>query len=325
VGRATLERLAGVVTEEEIPPDFLTYVAPDLALGAHDGLRHLGLQVAAAVLEVEAAQRRACLEIARVLDDSGIEHAFIKGVDFRYRLYPDPLRRASVDVDVMVPPEAAPGAVSALEAVGCSVPADRGPFLGGRTHTLDLRMGQVAVDLHVTMVQAERSRFESREVVARRERVAIGEGRLWVPCREDAVALALIHIGRHEGGAEYVGFKHGLDLLLACERWTDLDWEALAERAAAWRSRRLAGAGLWTWVPRLGSRVPDRARRALDPGLLQRFLATRTHRVLCERGTRARGARRASQLFRKLLYAEGWPERTWLLRELIRRGRERLS
>ncbi len=324
-GAGTLEWLATVADETDLPPDFLTYVAPALVFCADARIRRLGLQAHATAVQVESEQRRACLELSAALDRAGIPHVFVKGSDLRYRLYPDPSRRHSNDVDLLVRPESARGAVEAWVAAGGELRGDPSSFVGGRYHEIEGSLRGVSVDLHATLVQAGRSRYESRDVIGRRESISIEGGALPVPSREDSLALVLIHIGRHEGGSEYVGFKHGLDVLLACERWKDLDWERIGANAASWRCRRLAGAGLWTWLRAFGDRIPAAALRCLDPGFLQRRLATRTRGVLAQPGLRARGVRRLSQLGRKLAFAEGWPERLWLLRELLRRGRRRLG
>jgi len=318
-GDATFSLLRELGAERS-PEDWVVYLAGELAVCREPAFRAKGAQFAARLLLHERVQRETALRVSRGFDDRGIEHAFFKGTDLRYRVYPDPLRRQSVDVDVLLAPRRREAAVEAIRSIGAGLLEDPERFLRGRHHELSTRVGEVGVDLHTTLLQPGRSRLDTDEILARQVRVEVDGGSLPVPERGDAILLCLAHIGRHEGLAEYVGLKHGLDVLLACRAWDDLDWDELAARAERWRIRRLAGAGLWTWALPMRGFLPDSALHALDPGGLQRYLAVRTRGLPGGPKERQRGIGRARQLVRKLAFAEGWRERLWLLGELGRRA-----
>ena len=319
-GSSTLDALAAV-SEEDVPPDLLVYLGPALVFGGSGWPARAGLRISAAEIAHESALRASALGASRLLAGARIPHAFFKGADFRYRLYPEPHRRTSCDLDLLLPFDARSRAVEVLRESGASFREKPSAFLSGAYHELGLDLGGTALDLHTSLLQRGRTAFEAESVISGAESAKVEGGLLPVPSREDSLALALIHIGAHEGGAEFVDFRHGLDLALAFTRWRDLDWRRIAARARGWRCRRLAGAAIWTWRSALRDRIPQGLLDALDPGFLQRRAAVRTRKVLAFRKVAPSGRLRLSQLGRKFLFAEGLPERLWLLRELARRAR----
>jgi len=311
--------LLSSASPDEIPDDLWTYLAPALTVAGGAGLRGAAISRAGAAVLEEERQRDAALRITESLEARGLAHAFFKGTDLRYRAYPDPHRRDAQDLDLLCSPAGARDVLEALRDLGFLPAEDTRAFVEGRTHEATVRSAEAVVDLHVAPLQPGRSRFAADDVLARRTLADVPGGRLPVPDPVDALALCLIHIGVHEGGAEHVAFKHGLDVALAFRAWPALDPAALASRVAGWRCRRLAGAGLWTWRPVLRGLVPDEAYRRIDPGPLARFVATRARRANMRPRERATGLGRLAQLGRKLIYAEGLRERRWLLGELWRR------
>ncbi len=317
-GEATRARLADAPAGA-VPDDLWTYLAPGLTRADSPGLRARAVGRAGAAMLEERRQTAAAIRVGTALRDRDVAHVFFKGADLRHRLYDSPHQRDSQDLDLLCAPEGLPAALDALRAVGFRDEGDPRAVLEGRTHETALRAEDAVVDLHVGPVQPGRTRFDARDVLAGRVEIEVDGGSLAVPAPSDALGLCLVHVGVHEGGGEHVAFKHALDLALAFRRWPELDWPALAARLARWRCLRLAGAGLWTWEPALAALAPRAAFDAIDPGPIQRALARRARADGGRDRRPARGPRRLGQLVRKFLYAEGWPERTWLVRELFRR------
>ena len=315
---STVRRLA--TTESDgIPDDLIVYLAPALLTAGDPALARRARQCMARSMESESVQRQAGLAVSAVLTAAEVPHVFFKGSDLRYRLYDDPTQRVSADIDLLIDPARRWVAIAELSRIGTQSRSTVQPFLEGQTHAVDLTFQGVNLDLHVTAVQLFRDYEMQRSVLDHRLAIEV-DGRPWpVPDREHGVAICLVHIGRHEGAGEYIHFKHGLDVLLACRRWHDLDWARVGEIGRDWRLQRLAGAGLWSWEPAFGSSIPAEALATLDPGRLQRYLARRTRRLLATPRERARGSKRLSQLLRKWAFAETWEERRALLGELRRR------
>jgi hypothetical protein len=306
-----------------VPDDLLLFLGPSLIGDPDPALRSAGLQLTSSEMIQERAQREAILEVSGRWSSIGLAHVFVKGADFRHRLYQDPHRRRSNDIDVLCAPIDRRRAVDELTDMGFDLVESSDAFLDGRSHEVATRRGDVSVDLHVSMLQPDRARVDVPAILGAAESVTLDGGTIPVAERHHALALALIHIGRHEAGTEYVGIKHGLDVALAFERWRDLDWSVIARAAREWNCFRLAAVGLWCWAPSFGARIPPDASLALDPGSTVRWLAGRAQRMLRSgHGPDSRSSRLA-QLGLKFAFAEGWRQRGWLLRELWRRARPR--
>lgn len=305
----------------EVPPDLLLYLAPAFAVADASVRSSEALQAYASSLVSETRQREAALEVTSRLSREEVPHAFLKGCDFRYRVYADPASRALNDLDVWVAPAEREKALRTLEAVA-STRADEGDrraFLSGRWHECGFKIGEVAIDVHTGITQPGRDVVSAEEWLGRAAPHPVPGGRLPVLDPIDSVAIALVHIGRHEGLPEYVHFKHGLDLACAARRWPDLDWDAISRRTTAGRCRRLAGAALWSFASLLRGRIPEAAWAALDPGPWARTLASTTRARWPVERSRPGRLGRMGQLLRKLAFAEGLRERGWIVREWVRR------
>lgn len=317
-GRLTLERLREE-DPERLPLELLAYLGAPLPEGAPPALAASVLQASALAVASEATHRRALLRATAALEVDAIPFVVFKGAALRYAVYPSSDRRVANDVDLLVPAQATEAAVEALTAAGARVQGDRAAWIGGRVPDLALELGDVSLDLHASLLQPGRSRFDAGAIVARRRHLTIPGGSLPVPEPEDALALVLIHIGRHEGGRAYVGFRQIVDVALSVLRApAAIAWTTVAERTRSWGCFRLAAAGLWTLRDLLQAIVPAEAFRTLHPGTVSAWLARRT-RSLHVGDRRDLDAARRSHLLRKLAYAEGGRERAWLMAEWIRR------
>jgi hypothetical protein len=298
----------------------IRFLAPKLMRRGRPALLSPALQSMARSVEGEQLQRQAALRATALLDQAKIRHLYMKGGDFRYRLYGDPATRASNDIDLLFAPSQVEAATRTLMDAGAAPVDDPEPFLQGRAQELSVRLEGATLDLHRSMVQLGRGEIPFEELFERSERLELDDRSLPVPERNDAFALCLIHIGRHEGGAEFVKFHHGLDVLLAVTGW-ELDFVEIGKRVRRWRCSKLAGAGLWVWKEAFGTDVPAEAWRELDPGAGVRTIAPWSRRLLRRPEAPPRPVERAMQLGLKWAFAEDGADRGWLLRELFRRRR----
>lgn len=224
----------------------------DLALEAHVELQRRYDQAVHHHLTTMWEVRR----IASILDATGVRWALVKGPVLAELVYRDSGMRSYADVDVLVDPAGFDRALEGLAAADLR-PLDRNWSVIRRSMRGELHFmlpSGIPLDLHWHLVNMYRGRMQidTGGMLARAERAAIGG--------VDAPTLdatdSLIHLALH-------GTLSGADRLLWMKDITRSidarppDWDALAERAAAWGIAAPVGFMLRRAHRMLGAQVPD--------------------------------------------------------------------
>jgi hypothetical protein len=270
-------------------------------------LRRLGLHLQAARTLVETLGPDGCL--------------FIKGFDYRFRLYARPELRPSADLDVFIPLERVDDAIARLTSAGGRLAFSKGTALWGRDYyEVGLDIGEVRIEIHRTIGQRLRTSVDYESVWAQREPFRAGdfETRRLAPLH--AMGVHVLNLAKDELSSPLIRF---VDFFLMLRLWPDLV-PALPELARAWRIER-ALYGSLRLVTALFREVETEAitqamEGVLSPGA-RRFLDAS---VIPNRLKTLSGHRdgRVLQLWRKWWLTDGVARRavflgTWFGRSLL--------
>jgi hypothetical protein len=229
-------------------------------------LRRESLAGAARALRVKALLVRGLEALASV----GVVPVLLKGYGLALRLYPDPLQRATTDVDFLVARGEVDAAVRALTGLGLAVRAGDAARHGEEdSHHVELAGPAGLVELHFRALAGWGRALEGDALVARAVEGEV-EGRRvrWLRPEDEAVYLAL-HASNHL--LQRLAWVFDLKLLAG----RGLDWRAVVEgaRGTAWPHMAWYG---WEAARRvLDAPVPVEVLDALAPPGWQRVLAGR--------------------------------------------------
>lgn len=229
-------------------------------------LRRESLLGAARVMRVKALLVRSLEALAPV----GCVPVLLKGYGLARRLYPDPLQRATTDVDLLVARGEVDAAVRALTGLGLAVrAADAGRHGEEDSHHLELAGPAGLVELHFRALAGWGEALEGDALLARAVEGEV-EGRRvrWLRPEDEAVYLAL-HASNHL--LQRLAWVFDLKLLAL----KGLDWRAVVEGA---RGTALPHGVWYGWEAArrlLDAPVPDEVLEALAPPGWQRVLAGR--------------------------------------------------
>lgn len=229
---------------------------------------------------------------------------FVKGFEYRYRLYSRPELRPSADIDVFVPPGRIDDVVARLQSAGYRLASSEGEALWGTGYyEVGVDIGEVRVEIHRTFGHAVRTAVDYEEIWAKREVFRAGdfEARRLAPLH--AMGLHVLNLAKDEFSSPLIRF---VDLFLMLRLWPEeiVPLTALARR---WRiegglygSLRLATA----LFPEAGTEVVAEAMESLLTPGARRFL---DRHVLPDRLRTSSGHvdGRAMQLWRKLWLTDG--------------------
>lgn len=227
---AELHRVLTCATEEGLLP--LLYDDPAVPGSVREAtenapairslyLRRLGLHRQAARTLVDMLGPDGCL--------------FIKGFDYRFRLYARPELRPSADIDVYVPPERVDEAVTRLRGAGGRLASSDGAELWGREYyEVGLDIGEVRVEIHRTFGHRARTAVDYADVWAQREPFAAGdfEARRLAPLH--AMGVHALNLAKDELSSPLIRF---VDFFLMLRLWPERV-PALTALARAWRIER---------------------------------------------------------------------------------------
>jgi hypothetical protein len=200
---------------------------------------------------------------------------FLKGSDYRHRLYVRPELRPMADLDVYVPPAQVPVALELLAAAGCPRKyCDHGAYFAPGHFELSVEIRKVHVEIHRGFCQRVRARIDYAGLWQRREwfqHDGIGGYRLSAP---DAVLAHAFELARDEFSSEILRY---VDFYLLLQRYQDHLRECVL-LAKAWEIERpLFGALHLTWL--LFPSARPNASGAITDLLLERH----TRRFLVDR------------------------------------------
>lgn len=193
-----------------------------------------------AASSIMAARRAAYLaEIGPPLLTRGVRVALIKGIAYAGTLYPDPAERPMHDIDLLVPRLQTPDVMRFMAALQM----ERVGRVRRRSryyHAIELRSGDLRIEIHRSIVQHYRTAIRMGDVWrrARPDPAAGGFERL-EPV--DDLLVCILHIARHELAVPVLNY---LDVH---RLWHRLDGAARARllaRASEYRVARAVGAVL---------------------------------------------------------------------------------
>lgn len=229
-------------------------------------LRRESLTGAARSLQVKALLQRS-LEALAV---EGIVPVSLKGYGLALRLYPDPLQRATRDVDLLVSRGDVETAARVLTGLGLTArPTRDGRHADVDSHHLELEGKAGLVELHYRALAGWGRTLEGDALVARAvEGTLEGQRVRWLAPEDEAVYLSL-HASHHL--LQRLAWLFDLKLLAA----RGLDWDRVVAGARGTGLPQLVFHG-WEVASRLlGAAVPADALEALAPPRWQRGLARR--------------------------------------------------
>ncbi|WP_323379149.1 nucleotidyltransferase family protein [Pyxidicoccus xibeiensis] len=238
----------------------------ELPVEARASLRRESLAGAARAMRVKALLVRSLEALAAV----GQVPVLLKGYGLARRLYPDPLQRATTDVDLLVARGDVDSAVRALTGLGLSIRAGDGARHGDEdSHHLELVGPAGLVELHYRALAGWGETLEGDALLARAvEGEVDGRPVRWLRPEDEAVYLSL-HASNHL--LQRLAWVFDLKLLAG----QGLDWGRVVEGARGTAFPHLVWYG-WEAARRLlDAPVPAEVLAALAPPRWQRVLARR--------------------------------------------------
>lgn len=193
---------------------------------------------AAAELKSIARQRRvrtlvmtqAFHTLAAGFQRAGIPCLPLKGIALAHTVYPSPTLRYFDDLDVLIPPDAAPAALEVLRRLGYT-PHPRA-LRPDWHHLIPYAHPQhgTTVELHTGLVRYHPPAWSAAQVWERAQLGQLAEQPVWLLAPEDALALAALHARHHL----FSRLTFVVDVALLAQR--------LPDRRLAWQRSREAGA-----------------------------------------------------------------------------------
>ena len=229
-------------------------------------LRREALAQAARGMRVKALLVRSLDALAAV----GVVPVLLKGYGLGLRLYPEPLQRATTDVDLLVTDAEVDGASGALVGLGLK-PLGEAAAAHAREHEHHLTFTGLAgmVELHFRALVGYGQTLEAEALLARAEEAVLEGRRVRYLRAEDELVYLAIHASNHL--LQRLAWLFDLKLLAL----SGLDWRAMVERAQETGLPHVAWYG-WEATRRLlDAPVPAKVLEELAPPRWQRVLAGR--------------------------------------------------
>lgn len=239
---------------------------------AGERLKSASLQAAASSLRVRALLFRALEALAA----EGVAPIVLKGYPLAARLYPDPLLRATSDVDLLVVPKQLPAAERALLCLGLSPRPEVDHFYPVQyRHHRTLQGSPGTVELHFRPLVAYGIPWEAEPLLAHAVEASL-EGKAVRYLRpEDELCYLALHAANHM--LQRLAWLLDLKLLALRHR---LDWQEVGRVARSTGMPELAFYALEASSRAVGAPIPEELLRELSPGwpraaLAQRFFSER--------------------------------------------------
>ncbi|MBN8469752.1 nucleotidyltransferase family protein [Corallococcus exiguus] len=199
----------------------------------------------------------------------GLTPVLLKGYGLARRLYPEPLQRATNDVDLLVPRARVLCAVHALEGMGLTTQA--GGVDRDDAHHVELTGPDGLVELHYRALTGYGLSLEGDAMVSRALDATLDGHPVRYLCPEDEAVYLSLHASNHL--LQRLAWLFDLKLLARAN--PRLDWDRVVTRA---RRTELPHLVWYAWDAAhrlLDAPVPAWVLKALAPPRWQRALATR--------------------------------------------------
>lgn len=231
-------------------------------------LRREALAQAARGMRVKGLLVRGLDALAAV----GVVPVLLKGYGLALRLYPEPLQRATTDVDVLVADAEVDVASSALVGLGLRPPGEEAAA-HARAHEHHLTFSGAAgmVELHFRALVGYGQTLEAGALLARAEEALLEGRRVRYLRAEDELVYLAIHASNHL--LQRLAWLFDLKLLVLAR--PELDWGRVVEVARGTAFPHLAWYALEAARGLMGASVPEEVLAALAPPAWQRRMAAR--------------------------------------------------
>ncbi len=229
-------------------------------------LRREALAQAAQALRVKALLGRSLEALASV----GVVPVLLKGYGLAARLYPEPLLRATTDVDLLVAEGEVEAAARVLAGLGLRPPGGEAAARA-RAHEHHLTFSGPAgmVELHFRALAGYGQTLEAGALLARAEPAVLEGWRVRYLGAEDELVYLALHASNHL--LQRLAWLFDLKLLLLAR--PGLSWPRVVEVARGTAFPHLAWYALEAARRLVGAPVPEEALAALAPPLWQRGVA----------------------------------------------------
>jgi len=236
----SLAALAAVAETHGVAPLLRERVLAGACGDAAPALRDAALRDAA----LEARRNGRLREAIAALAGAGVPSLLFKGTALAHTHYPRPELRPRDDTDLLVRPRHAAAAGTVLARLGlAAVPAVEGSRIM-RQRLYRARDGDGVLhnlDLHWAVSNSARARsFEPHPLLARSRELPVLAPGARVPCDEDALLLACLHLDAHHASAVRLIWLWDVHLLLG-----GMSAKARRRAAEAACARGIAGACAW--------------------------------------------------------------------------------
>lgn len=210
------------------------------------------------------AVERGLLEVASELDTGEVEFVVLKGPALAHTVYPEPSWRYFGDLDILVRAGDWPKACAVLENLGYrrALPEPRGGFDQRFGKAAEFRRpGGIEVDLHRTLVVGPFGLWIEPELLFE----GTTELRLWDrTLRRLDDTLLQLHACVHASLGWWPPLRVPVRDVVQVAHRAQVDWEALADRAARWKLRAVLSHALRTATETLEVGIPEDARQAVE-------------------------------------------------------------
>lgn len=202
----------------------------------------------------------------------GVVPVLLKGYGLGLRLYPEPLQRATTDVDLLVAGAEVEGASGALVGLGLK-PLGEEAAAHAREHEHHLTFTGAAgmVELHFRALVGYGEALEAEALLARAEASELEGRRVRYLRAEDELVYLALHASNHL--LQRLAWLFDLKLRVLAS--PGLDWGRVVEVARSTAFSHLAWYALEAARRLMGAPVPEEVLSALAPPLWQRLLAVR--------------------------------------------------
>jgi len=202
----------------------------------------------------------------------GVVPVLLKGYGLALRLYPEPLQRATTDVDLLVADAEVAPASRALEGLGLKPLGER-EAAHAREHEHHLTFSGAAglVELHFRALAGYGQTLEGDVLLAHAEDGEVEGRRVRYLRAEDELVYLALHASNHL--LQRLAWLFDLKLLVLAR--PGLDWTRVVEVARGTAFSHLAWYALEAARRLVGAPVPDEVLAALAPPRWQRLLAAR--------------------------------------------------
>ncbi|XXF79121.1 nucleotidyltransferase family protein [Myxococcaceae bacterium GXIMD 01537] len=238
----------------------------DWAPAERAALRRESLACAARGLRVKTLLLRSLDALAA----EGVVPVLLKGYGLSLRLYPDPLQRATSDVDLLVARSEVEASSRALKGLGLSlVPEGEGGHAD--THHREFKGSAGLVELHYRALAGYGLALEADALLARAREAELEGRRVRYLRPQDELIYLALHASNHL--LQRLAWLFDLKLLALAH--PDLRWAEAVEVARGTAFPHLAWYALEAARRLVGAPVPDAVLAALAPPRWQRVLAAR--------------------------------------------------